>query len=485
MLNIEELNDKLVNGQEVILEFSFVNDETNQEIYNLLVHLLGYLDQLFLSEILSTILKELLMNAVKANAKRLFFERKKLDINNEKDYKKGMAAFLSEVTSKWDEQEQYTSQSQYYIELKIKMENNRTTFIVRNNTIILPEELQRVKKRIESAKKYNDLSDAFLDLSDNQESAGLGIILIQVLLKNSGIGTEKFQIDSDNRYTTASIEIPADAVPKVLHSKFNEKILNEIDSIPQLPQSVNKVIILCNNPETSIHNLAIEIEKNPSLSAQLLKLANSTFFVTRNKVNNITNAIKIVGMKNIKNMLYVSGVRELMGSRYRRVEHVWEHSNKVSIIARQIALDFGKGKYAELASIGGLLHDIGKLVLLSLDRSLIKKLDSFIEKEKLNSVLIEEISLGISHAEIGAILAQKWAFPEDLINIIKFHHRPALVDEKNREVLEIVYLANKMVDIWEKEASFYTIDRRVLEKFSLANIDKFNKYLTKVKEMNF
>ncbi|MEM7181052.1 MAG: HDOD domain-containing protein [Spirochaetota bacterium] len=485
MLNIEEINDKLVKGEEVLLQFSFVNDETNQEIYNLLVHILAYLDQLFLSEILSTILKELLMNAAKANAKRLFFERKKLNILDDKHYQRGMSGFLTEVTSKWDEQEQYTSQSQYYIELKIKMGREGTFFFVRNNAVILPEELERVKKRIESAKKYNDLSDAFLDLSDNQESAGLGIILIQVLLKNSGIGTEKFQINSDKDFTTASLEIPQNAVPKVMHSKFNEKILNETDSIPQLPQSVNKVIILCNNPETTIQALATEIERNPSLSAQLLKLANSTFFLTRNKVNNITNAIKIVGMKNIKNMLYVSGVRELMGSRYKRVEHVWEHSNKVSIVARQIAMNFGKGKYGELASIGGLLHDIGKLVLLSLDRSLIKKMDSFIEKEKLNSVLIEEVSLGISHAEIGAILAQKWAFPDELINIIKFHHRPFLVEEDDKEILDIVYLANKIVDIWEKEASYYTIDKRILEKFSFTNIEKFDKFIAKVKDKIF
>lgn len=480
MLDIENLYRDVIDGREIVLEFSYINEEVTQEVYNLVVNILGYTDQLFLAEIISTILKELLMNAVKANAKRLFFQRKQLDISNPKHYKIGMSEFLNEVTYKWDEQEKFITDSGYYVQLKIIIKENIIYISVENNTIILPEELERIKKRIESAKKYNDLSDAFMDLSDNQESAGLGIILTQVLLKNSGIGTEKLKIESDSTKTRASLEIKHDVIPKIIHSKFNEKILNEIESIPPLPKSLNKIISLCNNPETDIQDLAHEIEKNLALSAELLKLSNSTLFLTRNKVNNILTAIKIVGMKNIKNMLYVSGVRNLMKDRYNKVEHIWEHSNKCSLFARQLASDYNRAKLTDQVSIGGLLHDIGKLVLLTLDKAIMKQLDTIIQKEKEHSVLIEEVSLGISHAEIGAVLAKKWAFPDDLISIIEFHHRPFLAPPEFREMIDFVYLANKMVDVIDGVASFYTIDLEILKKFELNDKEVFEEYLYKL-----
>lgn len=480
MLNVEMLHNRLINGQKIESEFRFISDETTQDIYNLLINILSYFDQLFLAEIISTILKELLMNAVKANAKRLFFQRRNLIIENLQHYKLGMSEFLNEVTYKWDEQKDFIEESEYYVRLEILPSEESLGFRVTNNSSILPEELERIKKRIESAKKYNDLSDAFLDLSDNQESAGLGIILTQVLLKNSGIGTEKFRIDSDEKQTVASLDIPKNAIPKVMRSKFNEKILNEIETIPQLPQSLHRIISLCNNPEAEMQSIATEIEKNPALSAELLKLSNSTLFLTRNKVSNILTAIKIVGLKNIKNMLYVSGVRKLLSNRYGKVQHIWEHSNKCSVFAREIAFNYGKSKLMDLASIGGLLHDIGKLILLSLDKNLIKQMDNLIEKANIHSVLIEEVSLGISHAEIGSVLAKKWAFPDELVDIIAYHHRPFLAPDSDREVTEIVYLANKMVDVLSGVASYYTIDKKILETYGLDDIDKFNRYTAKL-----
>ena len=101
-------------------------------------------------------------------------------------------------------------------------------------------------------------------------------------------------------------------------------------------------------------------------------------------------------------------------------------------------------------------------------------------KDKESSVLIEEFTVGISHADIGARLLKKWSFPEDLIHIVEFHHRPFLAPPEHKELLEIVYLANMMLDTLDNRANFFTINQEVLKNFKLDNEAVFAKYLEKV-----
>ncbi len=480
MLDIDDLVTKLIKGQPVSVRFKYTNDKVLQEFHVLFIHILAYFDQLFLLEVSFTILKEILYNASKANAKRLFFIREALDISNPEDYQKGMAIFADEVTMKWTEQQAYLDKSDFYIQFDAKIKDNILYIQAENNAPVLPEEQERIHKRIEAAKKYNDLSDAFMDMSDSTESAGLGLILTQILLKNSGIGRDKFNIEFLPDKTVAHFQISGQVVPIITNSKFNEQILNEIEGLPPLPQSVSKIITLCNKPDTDINILTNEIEKDAVLSADLLKLSNSSLFITRNKANTVLSAVKVVGLKNIKNMLYVSGVRKIMGNRYDKVQKIWDHCAKCSFFAKVIAMDNSKHKLADLAATGGLLHDIGKLIILSLDKKIVDKMTNFQIQEKDSSVLIEEFTVGISHADIGGRLLKKWSFPEDLIHIVEFHHRPFLAPPEHKDLLEIVYLANMMLDALDNRANFFTINQEILKNFKLDNEAVFNKYLEKI-----
>ncbi len=480
MFKLNEIHEKLVKGEKITLSYKFTNDKILHEFQTFLINVLGYLDQLFLLEVSFTILKEILYNASKANAKRLFFQRKNLDITNSEAYIKGMEIFADEVTMKWPEQEGYLEKSDLKIDFIAQIKGNILYTKVENNVPVLPEEQVRIRKRLEAAKGYNDLSDAFSDMGDTSESAGLGLVLTQILLKNSGIGKDNFKLEFNSEKTIAHFNIPSNVIPQIHHSKFNEQILTEIEGLPPLPQSVSKIINLCNNSETDIVVLSTEIEKDAVLSADLLKLSNSSLFVTRNKANTVLSAVKVVGIKNIKNMLYVSGVRKIMSGKYDKVQTIWDHSGKCSFFAKMIATDAGRTKVSDIAATGGLLHDIGKLIILSLDRSLIKQVENFQLRDKDSSVLLEEMSFGISHADIGSKLLEKWDFPEDLTQIVKFHHRPMLAPSKFRDILEVVYLANMMLDCLENKSSYYTIDPVILKLFKIENENSFNIYLERL-----
>lgn len=468
MLDPNEIYDKLLKGEQVNIRHTFISEDDLRVYYNLFLLMMSFYDQMFLLEVSFTIVKEILINAVKANAKRVHFKRLNLNIHDPAHYEKGMLSFAEEVTMKWNEQQEYLDSSEFYIQTNSLIKDNNFLFIVENNANVMPVEQERIKKRMEAAKAYNDLSDAFEDMSDSTESAGLGLILTQILLRNSGIGRENFRLVFQPDKTLVVFQIPSNVVPQIQGvSKFNAKVLDEIENLPPLPKSLHKIIDLCNDPEANIHTLSVEIEKDPALSADLLKLSNSTYFITRNKVSTIQNAIKIVGLKNLKNLLYVSGVTKIMSSRYEKAQEIWDHSGKCSIYARLIANEFSHHKIADIAATAGLLHDIGKLVLLSIDKNITKRVEFLKDKEKNNSVLLEEYSMGISHPDIGAQLLTKWGFPVELIEVVQFHHRPFLASADSRALTEIIYLANNLVDLKDGKTSFSVMLSPILENFNI------------------
>lgn len=472
--------DLLIAGEEVVIQHKFVSDEDLKDYYNLFFLALSYFDEVFLLEVSFTIIKEILINAVKANAKRIHFRNLNLDIHSPMDYEKGMESFADEVTFKWVEQEELLNDSEFFITSTCKFEEGTLLFTVENNTTVLPEEQKRILKRIEAARGYNDLSDAFEDMSDSSESAGLGLILTQILLKNSGIGWEKFQIEFFDSKTRVSLRIPSDVVPIVPPaSKFNTHALDEIEKLPALPKTLHKILELCNKPETTIAMLSQEIEKDPGLSADLLKLSNSSYYGSRTKVKSIQDAIKLVGIKNLKNMLYVTGVTKIMNSRYEKANEIWKHSSKCSFFARMVAQELEIHGLVDIVSTAGLLHDIGKLVLLSLDKSITERVEFIKDKEKNNSVLLEEFTMGISHAEIGGKLLQKWKFPEELIYVVMYHHRPFMAPSEYVDLTSIVYLANMMIDIQDQKTSYSLLHFPILEQFGIHSEDELNEKIAK------
>ncbi|BDA77652.1 HD family phosphohydrolase [Leptospira kobayashii] len=484
-MNFQEIISQLETTKESRLNYYFVTEEQNQEIYALLVHVMGYMDKLYLVEVIFTVLKELLMNANKANAKRDYFTREKLDIQNPEDYIKGMEKFQENIILRWNEQLAHLDGGNFYIGLLIKVDGNSIHFAVENNAPITQEELARINKRIEVAKNYNDLADAFSDVSDSQESAGLGIVLIQLLLKNSGIGADKFRIHTNEKLTRATLTVPDVTSPVEITTTLKTKILNEIEGLPPLPHSLTKVIQLCNNPDADLNMISAEIEKNPSLAADLLKLSNSAFFANRSQVNSILQAVKVVGLKNLRNLLYVSGVRKIMDGQYGKMQDVWEHSNRCSYYARFLAMDHPHGnKIADTIAVSALLHDIGKFVLLSVDRAFFKKIETYQRgSDSGNSTLLEEMSIGLSHPQLGGLLAEKWEFPSDLRVAIEYHHKPFMAPTDLRDLVEIIYMANMMCDFQEQKKGFYAIDKNLLAKFNLDSLEIFSEKVKKVETL--
>lgn len=202
-----------------------------------------------------------------------------------------------------------------------------------------------------------------------------------------------------------------------------EKIIKA--NLPPLPGSVFRVLELLRDVNVSTFALAKAVGYDPLLAARLLRLANSSFYSRQKNITTIEKAIDTIGTK----ALYDAVMLGIAANTFsKEIEHsqagraVWEHSLAVALLARELT-DVLKMRGAENAFICGLLHDIGKFVLLKSDSELFKKISDMSEDNEM--MKSEDKFFGINHAEVGALLTNRWNMPEVISSVILHHHQPA------------------------------------------------------------
>ncbi len=215
-----------------------------------------------------------------------------------------------------------------------------------------------------------------------------------------------------------------------------EKILKE--NLPPLPGSVFRVLELLRDINVSTQALATAVGYDPLLAARLLRLANSSYYSRQKNVTTIQKAIDTIGTKALYDavMLGVAAntfSKEIKDSAVGRA--VWEHSLAVALLARELT-DILQMRGSENAFICGLLHDIGKFILLKADPDLFKQLSEKDEEDEM--IKSEEKLFGANHAEVGALLVKRWNLPEVISSVILHHHEPS----KSNQAIFMAHIIN-------------------------------------------
>ena len=170
-------------------------------------------DQTYLFNYLSYCLFELLDNASKANAKRIYFKEHNLNIDDENDYKNGMKKFKETLDENTLHYENELEAGQLKVHLLLSADDV-ISITVTNNTKITDLELNRIKEKIEKTKVYNSMADALNDI-DQTEGSGLGIITVLIMLKKLGLASDHLKFKTTDSETIATIEIPKDTLEEV------------------------------------------------------------------------------------------------------------------------------------------------------------------------------------------------------------------------------------------------------------------------------
>jgi putative nucleotidyltransferase with HDIG domain len=240
-----------------------------------------------------------------------------------------------------------------------------------------------------------------------------------------------------------------------MKNNFREEILAKIQSmkeIPVLPTTIYKVIDISKNPDSSALDLSKILEKDQALTTKVLKLANSSYYGFSNKISTISHAIVCLGFDTITSIALTAQAFEVLkrpNKAYMLDEgKLFHHSISVALASKLIAQ---KVKYhdPEEAFVGGLLHDIGKLIV---NIMFLDKFNAVIDLTKEKDITFldaEREILGIDHAELGFILGKHWNLPNVLCEAALWHHEPekyAPADdgEDNRQIVDIIHVGNAM-----------------------------------------
>jgi putative nucleotidyltransferase with HDIG domain len=186
------------------------------------------------------------------------------------------------------------------------------------------------------------------------------------------------------------------------------------------------------------------------------------------RVDNIVEAVKMVGIKGVRNLLYTHGTQKILNQKYQEMRNLWQHSYQTAFYAFNLAKSFRKRKdILDDVYVGGILHDLGQIIVASLHPDLLDRIKNYCREKGISSKMLESFSVGMAHAEVGAMIAKKWNFPEQLVEAIRFHHNPMDCREEYEDIVFSVYLANTIADLERNRITFEQIDRSVLQDFGI------------------
>ncbi len=221
------------------------------------------------------------------------------------------------------------------------------------------------------------------------------------------------------------------------------QMVRQIEGLPTLPQTVQRVQEAMADPDTLLKDIAEIVQQDPPIAARLLQLANSAAYGFLSRVNNVQSAITLLGLRETYMAVLSSAVLDTtaQGKGFDH-EQYWRTSLFCAGAARKIAAACGQGRNPVVFT-AGLLSDIGRYALSQAVPARYAKIDQTTTGSELADA--EEETLGIGHPEAGHILAVHWNLPDDLAGAIRFHHRPQFATE-HRITTAITALAAAMTD---------------------------------------
>lgn len=244
-------------------------------------------------------------------------------------------------------------------------------------------------------------------------------------------------------------------------SERYRRVIENINSLPSLPAIVTRLIQVVNSPDTSADDATKLIEKDPGLTSKFIRLANSAFYGMPRSVSSVSSAVVILGFNVIRSVVLSASIMKMFSGTENQAigkEEFWRHSIATALAAKEIVRHLMSVKLfdPESAFCAGILHDISKLIFNEYVFQDYVETCVFARKNNIPLIDAETQVLGINHAEIGRILADKWALPLDLEYALVHHHNPAQAGEIT-DLVAIVHMADIIAhdigaNLWEKEA---------------------------------
>lgn len=233
--------------------------------------------------------------------------------------------------------------------------------------------------------------------------------------------------------------------------RLHQKIQDHLKSSPTLrpfPEAVTRLVVACREPETTTKEIEEIIACDPSMSVNILRLANSPLFCVTRDVTSISHAVALLGRRKVKSVGMSAAAANMFASgdsAASQREKLWTHSLGCASVASSLSHHVAGIDSAD-AFLAGVFHDVGKLLFFDVIPDEYKDLAASHQGNAL--VREEEFVFGTTHQEIGLRSAHLWGLPKDILAAIGWHHQPdeAPFEQKFAKVMTV---ANQLAKDWE------------------------------------
>lgn len=205
-------------------------------------------------------------------------------------------------------------------------------------------------------------------------------------------------------------------------------IRSEIDEINELvpfPSVIAEILSALSGDTVATVKITRLIESDPALTTSILRAANAPYYGIRGQVTNVSNAIRLIGLDETSRLLLSYHMKQrlifLNMEQWGSLESLWKHSVSTATLSRVVASHF-KLKTGQKEFTAGLLHDMGKLVLIQYFPNSISVTEQMVKELAMHDVEAEQQTVAISHAEIGGQLGEKWSLPSEYVEVMESHH---------------------------------------------------------------
>ena len=223
-------------------------------------------------------------------------------------------------------------------------------------------------------------------------------------------------------------------------------IVGRMTAIPTLPALYTAVVSELQRLHVSTQRIGALVSDDPAISAKVLQLVNSPFFGCQMRISDPAQAVQRLGLETVRGLVLSTHVFETFRRPTRGVlnmEHLWQHAATVSALAGSLAqVDGAPDDVVQDARTAGLLHDVGKLLLVATLPIVAMRVNDRALRENRATVEIERDELGVTHAELGGYLLGLWGLPDAIVEATAWHHYPPSEAPVGSSALSFVVAAN-------------------------------------------
>ena len=238
-----------------------------------------------------------------------------------------------------------------------------------------------------------------------------------------------------------------------------QALVSQIRSLPTLPELYVELTDLLNSDRVSVQKVGELISKDPAMVSKILQMVNSAFFGIGHHISSPVHAATMLGIETLRGLVLSAGIFIQFDTKALNIgdftlEALHRHSLQVSRLAKSIAESMGaERRVVEDSLLAGLLHDIGKLILV---QSLPNEYREFFKKIhdcRAELLEAERAVFHVDHGRVGAYLLGLWALPDSLVEAVAYHHEPQLSEHFGLSPLLAVHVADALISAHSTETS--------------------------------